>query len=235
MSGVAQSVEKYQLRASGCEIQFSCPPFFARLLSATLSGWELEQVRIENNSDVTITFEDGVFRIASERLGVVSGYPDLVDALNVLFNALAKIYWQHISTKAMIHCAAFVTDSGVSTLVLGSKKVGKSSLTWRHACCGGTVLADDILLWEQLTGEFECLGLPVRLRRPVRWYGNAQLVKKGVIAGKHLAYTRNSIIAVAPAGHVFIPDEILVAKSVGVFEPIPLTKIKSVLLDSRIS
>lgn len=235
LSGVAQSVERYQLRSSGGEIQVSCPPLFARLLSATLSGWEIERARIEKKPDVTITFSDGVFRVASERLGIVSRYSDLMDVLNVLFNILAKIYWQRISTKTMIHCAAFVTDSGVSTLVLGSKKVGKSSLTWKSACYGGTVLADDILLWDQLTGEFECLGLPVRLRRPVRWHGNAGLVKKGVIAGKHLAYTRNSIIAIAPAGYVFIPEEILFAKSVGVFKPIPLTKIKRMLLDSRIS
>lgn len=205
------------------------------ILSATLSGWRVELLQNQQPLDLSVTFEDNRFEIVSDSLDLATGYSDLVDTLNVVLIALARLYTKFRSDKLMIHCAAFISNNGLSTLVLGAKKSGKSSLTWQSACEGGTVLADDILLWNERAGNFECLGMPVRLRRPVLWNGEPEALKKGIIAGKRLAYTRNSIISIAPVGYIFVPDEILGAKSVGVFEPIPVLKIKHALQEARIS
>lgn len=225
----------YQLSAGGCETYISCPAFFAKLLSVTLSGWRVVLSATQQSPDLSVTFEDNHFEIVSDSLDLATGYSDLVDTLNVVLIALARLYAKFRSDKAMIHCAAFISDNGLSTLVLGGKKSGKSSLTWQTACAGGTVLADDILLWDEREGNFECLGMPVRLRRPVQWNGEPEALKKGIIAGKRLAYTRNSIISIAPVGYIFVPDEILGAESVGVFKPIPVLKIKHALQEARIA
>lgn len=225
----------YQLSAGGCKIYISCPAFFAKLLSATLSGWRVELLQTQQPPDLSVTFEDNRFEIISDSLDLATGYSDLVDTLNVVLIALAQLYAKCRVDKAMIHCAAFITNHGLSTLVLGGKKSGKSSLTWKSACSGGTVLADDILLWDEREGNFECLGMPVRLRRPVQWNGEQEALKKGIIAGKRLAYTHNSIISIAPVGYIFVPDEILGAESVGAFKPIPVLKIKHALQEARIS
>lgn len=234
LSRIVQLTESYQLSAGGCEIYLSCPAFFAKLLSATLSGWKVELSKTQHQSELSISFEDNSYTVASEHLNLASHYSDLVDTLNIVLIALARLYTKFRPNKAMIHCAAFITRDGLSTLVLGNKKAGKSSLTWQTACGAGTVLADDLLLWDEAVGKFECLGMPVRLRRPVQWYGEPEVLKKYIIAGRRLAYTRNSMIAIAPVGHVFIPDEILTAESVGVFKPIPVRKIKHALQEARI-
>lgn len=225
----------YQLSAGGCKIYISCPAFFAKLLSATLSGWRVELLQTQQRPDLSVAFEDKRFAIVSGRLDLKTEYSDLVDTLNIVLIALARLYTKFRVGKAMIHCAAFITNHGLSTLILGTKKAGKSSLTWQTACAGGTVLADDILLWDEREGNFECLGMPVRLRRPVQWNGEPEALKKGIIAGKRLAYTRNSIISIAPVGYIFVPDEILGAESLGVFKPIPVLKIKHALQEARIS
>lgn len=235
LSKPVQLNSSYQLSAGGCETYISCPAFFAKLLSATLSGWRVDLLQTEQPPDLSVAFEDNRFEIVSGRLDLATGYYDLVDTLNVALIALARLYTKFRLDKAMIHCAAFIANNGLSTLVLGGKKSGKSSLTWKSACAGGTVLADDILLWDERAGNFECLGMPVRLRRPVQCNGEPEALKKGILAGKRLAYTRNSIISIAPVGYIFVPDEILGAESVGVFKPIPVLKIKHALQEARIS
>ena len=235
LSRPVQLNSSYQLSAGGCETYISCPTFFVKLLSVTLSGWRVVLSATKHPPDLSVTFDDNHFEIVSDSLDLATGYSDLVDTLNVVLIALAGLYAKFRSDKAMIHCAAFISNNGLSTLVLGGKKSGKSSLTWQSACSGGTVLADDILLWNERAGNFECLGMPVRLRRPVQWNGEPEALKKGILAGKRLAYTRNSIISIAPVGYIFVPDEILGAESVGVFKPIPVLKIKHALQEARIS
>lgn len=235
LSRPVQLNSSYQLSAGGCETYISCPAFFAKLLSVTLSGWRVLLSATQQPPDLSVTFEDNRFEIVSDSLDLATRYSDLLDTLNVVLIALARLYTKFRSDKAMIHCAAFISNNGLSTLVLGGKKSGKSSLTWQSACAGGTVLADDILLWNERAGNFECLGMPVRLRRPVQWNGGPEGLKKGIIAGKRLAYTRNSVISISPVGYIFVPDEILGAKSVGVFEPIPVLKIKQALQEARIA
>ena len=235
LSKPVQLNSSYELSAGGCETYISCPTFFAKLLSVTLSGWRVVLSATQQPPDLSVTFEDNRFEIVSDSLDLATRYSDLVDTLNVVLIALARLYTKFRSYKAMIHCAAFISNNGLSTLVLGGKKSGKSSLTWQSACAGGTVLADDILLWNERAGNFECLGMPVRLRRPVQWNGEPEALKKGIIAGKRLAYTRNSIISIAPVGYSFVPDEILGAESFGVFKPIPVLKIKQALQEARIS
>lgn len=225
----------FKIGAGGCEIFLSCPPYFADLLTLTLTGWQVGPAPLSSERNIEITQDKDGFRICSAQIGLDDRHSDLVDALNVLFIALARHYAQTRATMVMLHCAAFITPKGETTLVIGSRKMGKSFLTWQVACRGGTVLADDILLWNQKDAVFECLGLPIRLRRPVPWDGDKEELKKGIIAGKNLAYTVKTFRPIAPAGHMFVPDEILMAKSVGDFKPVPLAQIRPVLMASRIT
>lgn len=235
LTGVHDAVAFYNVQAGGCCITLSCPPFFGDLLLVTLTGWQVQPADKINYPDITIVKESKGFRILSARFDTDVRYSDLVDVLNVLYIALVRLYALSKPNKTLLHCAAFITPEAVTTLAIGPKKMGKSFLTWQTACRGGTVLSDDILLWDQQAAQFECLGLPIRLRRPVHWDGKLEDLKKGIIAGKRLAYTVNSFMPIAPVGHVFCPDEILLAEEIGVFRPVPLAKIWPLLLGSRIA
>jgi hypothetical protein len=85
----------------------------------------------------------------------------------------------------------------------------------------GSHIHDDLLLWDRRKNRFICLGLPLRMRRPLPKLDTD--LGQRFIAGKSIAYSRRDAFDIAPAGFAFFPDEIVELTPTPA--PVPLTQL----------
>lgn len=198
------------------------------LLSGTLSGWHNKNgLQTDTDPDVSVKYNGKRFYINCSVLDISKDYSDVIDALNTVFLCLAYLCLRYWPRKLLLHCAAYQDQK--SFIVFGPKKSGKSTLVTSAAMRGDTILADDLLFWDKERNCFETIGLPLRLRRPICKTFIAGGIGEKLIIGRNLAYSKLDAFKVAPAGTSFFPDDVLEAKELGQFLPIPLFKTISII------
>jgi hypothetical protein len=224
----------HKLGYGGFSVIIECPDFLGLLLRETLSGWRNESMPAAATSgDITVDYDGARFFIACPAISFSRDYSDVIDALNTVFLCLAYLGLRHWPDKILLHCAAYRNES--TRIAFGAKKTGKSTLITQAAMRGETVLADDLLFWNQAQNRFEALGLPLRLRRPIDPALVAAGIGEKLFIGRSLAYSKRGAFAIAPAGTTFFPDDILEAKEFGEFKPIPLSDVLASIQKHRIA
>ena len=197
----------FVLEGAGIEFKIKAPSFFYELLRQTLNGWRFLPWADHSSLDVDVTIEDGQFNIATDLARKVPIRDDLIDALNEFFLCLAYLLTSKTKGACLLHGAAF-EESGLYSIVFGKKKAGKSSLIFQKAKDGATILADDLMIWRPKSAEVVCIGLPLRMRRPVVGLTDRGDGRPQFFAGKQTAYTQKDVFRVAAVGQSFTPDRI---------------------------
>jgi len=183
------------------------PPFFHDLLYQTLTGWDFYPLTGCEKPDFYIYSDKDHFKIATPMAKTVSGRSDLIDILNEFFLFVAYYVTAKLEGASLLHCAAYKHD-GKNTIVFGKKNSGKSSHVFSKSKEGAIILADDLLIWQPKSAMAICLGLPIRMRRPVIGLEGNQEKKPQFIAGKQTAYAQRDAFQIAKAGLSFTPDKI---------------------------
>ena len=228
ISASEKDFTRYCLGFKDVATTVECPQFMGLLLRGTLSGWSNKHaLQAASDPDVNVHYDGKRFYINCSVLDISRDYSDIIDALNTVFLCLAYLCLRHWPNKLLLHCAAYQDQK--SLIAFGPKKSGKSTLVTSAAMRGNTILADDLLFWDQKRNCFETIGLPLRLRRPISKTFIAGGIGEKLIVGRSLAYSKLDAFKVAPAGTSFFPDDILEAKELGQFLPIPLFKTISII------
>lgn len=196
----------FRLEGLGQSHLIKIPMFFVKLLDQTLTGWNLNQCAEAKRPEISLDFNGFEFVITSTLIKSVPVRTDLVDALNEFLLSLAYLTTAKISGARLLHCGAYSQD-GLNIVVVGDKNAGKSSLVFEKAKGGGTILADDLLVWMPSLAQVMCMGLPLRMRRPVFGLRGSSFENK-FVAGKQIAYAEKTVFKVAEAGFCFTPDKI---------------------------
>lgn len=197
----------FVLEGAGVDFKVKAPSFFYELLRQTLKGWCFSPWFDYNSVEVNVTLENECFNITTHLARTVPLRSDLIDALNEFFLCLAYLLTSKKNGAHLLHCAAF-EESGVYSVVFGKKKAGKSSLVFQKAKDGATILADDVMIWLPKSAEVICIGLPLRLRRPVVGIPDNDCGRPQFFAGKQTAYAQKDVFRIAEAGKSFTPDRI---------------------------
>jgi hypothetical protein len=222
-----------EITGLGQKISVRCPVFFYQLLRATLTGWSFKEQQFIGDSDIEVTTDNTQFLISSRLVYVPPSRGDIIDALNEFFLALSYLIAARARAK-LVHCGAFVENERENVALFGKKNSGKSTFVFEKACNGDQVLADDLLLWSPATGSFSCLGLPLRMRRPVRGIHREERLVSAFIAGETLAYSRSGYFNIAPVGkRVFLDRLYLYAERC--LNPVDMRRYPSILLENVIA
>lgn len=195
------------VKEEGLNITVSAPLFFFQLLQQTLNGWEGVSVLFCEEPDIDVQTKGDQFILKTVLERSVPARKDIIDILNEFFLCLAYLMTAKIEVAKLVHCAAFSQDEK-KIVIFGNKKAGKSSKVFEHAEAGAEILADDLLVWLPKRAEFMCIGLPLRMRRPVLGLDQIGSEKKRFIAGRQTAYAHKDAFFVRPAGWSFVPDKI---------------------------
>lgn len=195
------------LKGLGVSITVQAPLFFRGLLRQTLTGWKISSLDTPNRPMIMVLFENGDFTIKTDLMKPVPSRSDLIDTLNEFFLCLAYLSITKIKGAKLLHCAAFNEDKK-NVVVFGKKNAGKSSVVLSKAQAGATILADDLLIWLPKSATLMCVGLPIRMRRPVVGLNQTSSDKPQFIAGKQIAYAQKDVFKIAGAGDAFTPDKI---------------------------
>ena len=206
-SGNPHDTALFCLKGLGVSITVQSPLFFRDLLEQTLTGWEISILDTPNRPRIMVLFENGRFNIKTDLIKPVPSRSDLIDTLNEFFLCLAYLSVTRIKGAKLLHCAAFNEDKK-NVVVFGKKNAGKSSLVLSKAQAGATILADDLLIWLPKSATVMCVGLPIRMRRPVVGLNKTSSDKPQFIAGKQIAYAQKDVFEIAGAGDAFTPDTI---------------------------
>lgn len=206
-SGNPHDKALFCLKGLGVSITVQAPLFFRDLLEQTLTGWEISIFDTPNRPRIMVLFENGRFTIKTDLIKPVPSRSDLIDTLNEFFLCLAYLSVTKIKGAKLLHCAAFNEDKK-NVVVFGKKNAGKSSLVLSKAQAGATILADDLLIWLPKSATVKCVGLPIRMRRPVVGLNKTSSDKPQFIAGKQIAYAQKNVFKIAGAGDAFTPDTI---------------------------
>ncbi len=188
-------------------IKVFAPTFFHDLVNQTLTGWKVTPLRSANTYDIIISVKDRAFVIQTNLSKRIPAQTDLIDALNEFFLCLAYLVTAKTHGAQLLHCAAY-TKAKQNVVVFGKKKAGKSSLVFEKAQSGETILADDLLIWLPKLAKVMCIGLPLRMRRPVRGLNAIKPATPQFIAGRKTAYAQKDAFKVGEAGLSFTPDKI---------------------------
>ena len=207
------------LEAINQNLTVSVPKIFTDLLNCTLTGWSLLPNTNSKQADITVTHHNNQFIFETILAKSVPSHTDLIDTLNELFLCIAYIVTNKIRGAKLLHCAAF-KDNDENVIIFGRKKAGKSSLALKKVQSDAILFADDLLLWIPRSAQFICLGLPIRMRRPIH---NINENIPQFIAGKQTAYAHKNAFRVAEAGFTFTPDQILL---IDCNEIIPMSLLK---------
>ena len=200
-------LQSFVLEGLGQKFTVKSPPFFHDLLCQTLTGWNFYPLTDCEKPDFHIYMEKEYFKIATPMAKTIPGRSDLIDTLNEFFLSVAYYVTAKFEGASLLHCAAYKHD-GKNTIVFGKKNSGKSSHVFTKAKEGATILADDLLIWQPKSAMAICLGLPLRMRRPVIGLEGQQQKKPQFIAGKQTAYAQRDVFQIAKAGSYFTPDRI---------------------------
>ena len=214
------TIRTAQLKGGDFCLYLRCPAPFLQLIETCLTGWQIVEATNPPRLDIIVTKSDAVLKISGRTQTIINHSPDPIDALNYLCLDLAYCCAAQSSNAALLHCAAFGTK-GATQIAFGKKGVGKSTLSFHHAYRGDRIFADDLLLWDRSKNRFICLGLPLRMRRPLPKLDTDP--GQRFIAGKSIAYSRRDAFDIAPAGFAFFPDEIVELTPTP--EPVPLTQV----------
>ena len=200
-------ITSFTLEGIGQKFSIISPLFFRDLLAQTLTGWHVSSIAKSGSADIQVGWENDQFFIESNLVKSVPKRVDLIDVLNEFFLSLAYLTTAKTEGAQLIHCAAFNVH-GRQSIIFGKKNSGKSSLTFEKARVGAEILADDMLVWLPRSATFTCIGLPLRMRRPVIGLEGTEEEKKWFIAGKQIAYAQKDAFRIASAGYSFVPDKI---------------------------
>lgn len=206
-SDAQNGIVLYSLKGMGQNLLIKAPSFFGDLLRQTLTGWTLDPVTGFGNPDIEVRLESKIFQITTGLVKPVPPRTDLIDTLNEFFLTLTYLVTAKTKDAQLLHCAAFDED-GVKSIVFGNKNAGKSSLVFEKAKQGAEILADDMLIWLPKGATVVCIGLPLRMRRPVIGLNAYENNKPQFIAGKQIAYAQKDVFRIAPAGLSFTPEKI---------------------------
>lgn len=206
-SGNPHNTALFCLKGLGVSITVQAPLFFHDLLKQTLAGWKIINLNTPNRPMIMVLFEDSRFIIETDLIKPAPARSDLIDTLNEFFLCLAYLSVTKIKGAKLLHCAAFNEDKK-NVVVFGKKNAGKSSLVLSKAQAGATILADDLLIWLPKSATVKCVGLPIRMRRPVVGLNKTSSDKPQFIAGKQIAYAQKNVFKIAGAGDAFTPDTI---------------------------
>lgn len=216
----------YKLTAPFGELFLWIPELFSLGLQATQRGVEIEPVDIARSACVITVFRTpDSYDIHRPRTDFKAIYTDYVDCLNELLLQLVYEYMALLPKWELLHCSAAQSASGENTLAFGDKRAGKSVWAFRHTLEGGTLLADDLLAWNQTKSEFLCFGLSSRLRRPVEHTVFETLSPDDFLPGERLTYVKRTAINLAACGTVFLPDKIVeIASGTHLERPLSILK-----------
>lgn len=196
------------MMGAGMEIPVSAPYFYIKLIQSTTVGWDFREISEKKAPPViAVAHNRDRFRVDSIVLVQPKENSDLIASLNEFFLCLVYLVAANKPKLRLLHCAGFKLD-GNNLVVVGPKRAGKSCLALRHALLNRLVFADDLLLWAPHLAKFFCLGLPLRIRRPIPSDLMNNTLKNKLLSGKRLAYSHRSSFKIAPLGHTFILDEL---------------------------
>jgi len=227
---VDHTQETWALSGDGHTIYARCPKYFAAILHVVLNGWSISKADANSNAQLAVTFTNGGYTIDSVVLSQPEKYVEVVDGLNEFLVNLAYIVLRKYRNARLIHCAAYEIK-GEAHLIVAQKNLGKSTLIYQKTCNGELVLADDLLIWLPQTAEFVCLGLPIRLRRPVLGVDGKAADPDSFFAGNGIAYSKSGVFSIAPFGHRVLLDHIWQIKRDYVPVKIPIYKAAQTLND----
>ena len=213
----------WRLSGSQYDVYIVCPKFFAAILNQTLTGWSICEIAECNDPDVTINFNGTDYLIDAKVLTKPQNHVDLIDALNRFYLCLAYYICGQNDEISLLHCAAFF-EGNRTTIVVGKKNIGKSSIVYKKALQRVKIIADDILFWHQKLGKFSSIGLPLRLRRPVITWDGYNANPDHFFAGSTVVYSKNTAFDIAPIGETFLIDELLEVKENFICKPVSLWK-----------
>lgn len=223
----------WAVQGAGYSLRLHCPQFFANLMAQTLVGWSIAPAQPGDGYDITLSYYGARYTIDSIMLDAPRDYGDMIDALNEVFLCLSYHVAANTPDAVLIHCAAF-EQNRTSSLIIGRKGAGKSSLMFEKAAAGARIFADDLLLYFPTQARCMALGLPLRLRRPVPAPLRDILNVDGFFAGARLAYSKQGTYDVAPMGDTFFLDQIVALHGVGDQRVVPLRQSAAALAEYRI-
>ena len=222
-----------RLSGAGADVVIASPKFFASLLRETLTGWTFA-LTSEPEIDVWLSYSANRYEIDSVVQKKPFVYEDMMDALNETFLNICYVIASKISDTVLIHSAAYRSGKSINLLV-GEKGSGKSTQTANKALDGCQIFADDLVLYLPKEGQFQALGLPIRLRRPIPQDLSALANKDIMIPGRRIAYSRNGAFNIAPAGQKFTVTNVIEISAGGGGKPIPLISIPRTIAKFKIS
>ena len=194
------------LNGQNCNVLIKAPDIFHKLLSLTLSGWTYKQPIVDDYFELGVSLQNGKYHITSNLAYAPTPRSDLIDTLNEILLCLCYLLTAKNPDGLLIHCAAFC-EKDRNNVILASKKSGKSSLVLDKSQQGVSILADDLAIWFPMQGRLMCLGLPIRMRRPIP--AEFHLKRQDFIAGKNIAYSKSTSVNCFQVGHLFVPDKLM--------------------------
>lgn len=197
-------------------------------MQSTLSGWTVATADDGQPPSISLRHENGQYVVDALVLEAPKNHAAVVDALNEVFVCIAYLLCSDEPDSQLLHCGAYERN-GRNTVVVGRKRSGKSVWIYKMAHAGAVIHADDILLWQPRAGLFKALGLPLRLRRPLVWFGAGVPNPNRFFASDGIAYSRVGAYKIAPAGSTFLIDEVLVMSACYTPTKVPLHKMLKVL------
>ena len=222
--------ETWALSGDGHTLYARCPKYFAAILNVVLNGWSISKADENADIQLEVAFESGIYSIDTIVLSKPEKYVEVVDALNEFLVNLAYIVLRKYRNARLFHCAAY-ENKGEAHLIVAQKNQGKSTLIYQKACSGDQVLADDLLIWLPKTAGFVCLGLPLRLRRPVLGLDGKAADPDSFFAGNGIAYSKSGVFSIAPFGKRVLLDHIWQIKRDYRPDKIPIYKAAQTLND----
>jgi len=197
------TVHKFVLTGYNCSVIISAPYYFFKLISLMLFGWKLSYIEQKGMFELNISKKNNLYVINSSLQYIPKPRSDIIDTLNEIFLCLSYLLAAKNHNARLLHCASFLENNSYK-IVVASKKSGKSSLLFNKSQTGICVAGDDLILWFPKEGNFMCIGLPVRMRRPVIY----KIDNNKMIAGKNIAYSLPNHIKCLDVGHFFEIDKV---------------------------
>lgn len=188
------------------EITMRAPEVIYDLLNVSLSGWKIAPKEFSTDPQIEVV-HDGKFSVCSSSYSGTRPHSDFINALNEVLIAVAYSVRQAKPDYSLVHAAALEID-GRKVVYFGRSKSGKSRYAAMRCVAGARCLADDLLLYSSKAGYFETLGLPIRMRRPLPDDLLNAIDSKKILVGHSLCYLPNAAVSIAPAGQIFVADDL---------------------------